>query len=76
MKISKTLKEAVCEFRNKDLNFVKRNVLNKLKKIPNSRTDYAEIVNFSNLSIADNNTKKVVFAVAVWIGKTRLSIML
>ncbi|MCA6071070.1 MAG: pantoate--beta-alanine ligase [Endomicrobium sp.] len=72
LKISKTLKGAVHEFRNKDLNFVKRNVLNKLKKIPSSRIDYAEIVNFSNLSVADNNTKKVVFAVAVWIGKTRL----
>jgi pantoate--beta-alanine ligase len=70
--ISKTLKEAQQDFKTKDLNSVKKNTLNKLKKIPDSKIDYAEVVSFDDLSIADENTKKAVFAVAIWIGKTRL----
>jgi len=70
--ISKILREAAENFKIKDLNFVKTNALNKLRKIVASKVDYAEIVNFSDLSAADKNTKKAVFAVAIWIGKTRL----
>ncbi|MDR0820759.1 MAG: pantoate--beta-alanine ligase [Endomicrobium sp.] len=72
LNISKTLKEAVEDFKRKDLNFVRKTVVNKLKKIPGSEIDYTEIVNFDDLSPADKNTKKAVFAVAVWIGKIRL----
>jgi pantoate--beta-alanine ligase len=72
LNIFKILKEAAKEFKNKPLNAVKKKVVNKLKKIPNSKIDYAEIVSAKDLSPADKNTKKVVFAVAVWIGKTRL----
>ncbi|GMO67780.1 MAG: pantoate--beta-alanine ligase [Endomicrobiia bacterium] len=70
--ISKILKEASKDFKIKDLNFVKENVLSKLKKIPDSKLDYAEVVDFNDLSLADENTRKVVFAVAIWIGCTRL----
>ncbi|OEG71633.1 pantoate--beta-alanine ligase [Candidatus Endomicrobiellum trichonymphae] len=72
LNISKSLKEAAEDFKSRDLNFVKKTVINKLKKIPGSEIDYAEIVNFDDLSPANKNTKKAVFAVAVWIGKTRL----
>jgi pantoate--beta-alanine ligase len=72
LNISKILKEATKEFKNKPLNAVKEKAINKLKKIPNSKIDYAEIVSVKDLSLADKNTKKVVFAVAIWIGKTRL----
>ncbi|MDR3071000.1 MAG: pantoate--beta-alanine ligase [Endomicrobium sp.] len=70
--IFKILKEALQDFKNKDLNLVKRNAVSKLKKIMNSKIDYAEIVNFNDLLIADKATKKAVFAIAIWIGKTRL----
>jgi pantoate--beta-alanine ligase len=70
--ISKILKEAKQDFKDKDLNLVKKNTLEKLQTIPNSKVDYAEVVNFSDLSVAVGNTKKIVFTVAIWIGKTRL----
>jgi pantoate--beta-alanine ligase len=72
LNISKILKEASKEFKNKPLNTVKKKAVNKLKKIPNSKIDYAEIVSAKDLSPADKNTKKAVFVVAIWIGKTRL----
>jgi pantoate--beta-alanine ligase len=70
--ISKTLKEASVEFKNKPFNIVNKNALNKLKKIPNSKIDYIEIVNLNDLSPTSKNAKKAVLAVAVWVGKTRL----
>ena len=70
--VSKILKEASEDFKIKDLNFVKESVLGKLKKIPESKLDYAEVVDFNDLSLADENTMKVVFTVAIWIGRTRL----
>jgi pantoate--beta-alanine ligase len=70
--ISKILREAMHDFKHKDLVSVKKNTLDKLQRIINSKIDYAEVVNFNDLSIADKNTKKAVFAVAIWIGKTRL----
>jgi pantoate--beta-alanine ligase len=72
LNIFKILKETAKEFKHKSLNAVKKKAVNKLKKIPNSKIDYAEIVSAKDLSPADKNTKKAVFAVAVWIGKTRL----
>ncbi|MDR1122921.1 MAG: pantoate--beta-alanine ligase [Endomicrobium sp.] len=72
LNISKILKEAAKEFKNKSLSVVKKKAINKLKKIPNSKIDYAEIVSIKDLSLADKNMKKVVFAVAIWIGKVRL----
>ncbi|MDR2436785.1 MAG: pantoate--beta-alanine ligase [Endomicrobium sp.] len=70
--ISKTLKEAAKEFKKKPLNTVRKIILDKLKKIPNSKIDYVESISTKDLSPATNNTKNVVFAVAIWIGKTRL----
>ncbi|MDR0800824.1 MAG: pantoate--beta-alanine ligase [Endomicrobium sp.] len=72
MNISKTLREAAKDFKHRDFNSVKKDAVDRLKKIPGSKIDYAEIVNFDDLSPADKNTKKAVFAVAIWIGKTRL----
>jgi pantoate--beta-alanine ligase len=72
LNIYKSLREAAEDFKRRDLNFVRKTVVNKLKKISGNKIDYAEIVNFEDLSPADNNTKKAVFVVAVWIGKTRL----
>jgi pantoate--beta-alanine ligase len=71
-KISKILKEAFIDFKNKNLSYLKKNTVNKLKKILDIKIDYVDIVNFKDLSFADKNTKKAVLAVAVWIGKTRL----
>jgi pantoate--beta-alanine ligase len=70
--IFKILKEASEDFKIRNLNFVKKNVLEKLKKIPDSKVDYAEIVDFNDLSLADKDTRKVVFVVALWLGRTRL----
>jgi pantoate--beta-alanine ligase len=72
LNISKSLREAAEDFKCRDLNFVRKTAVNKLKKILGSKIDYAEIINFDDLSPADKNTKKAVFAVAVWIEKTRL----
>jgi pantoate--beta-alanine ligase len=72
LNISKSLKAAAEDFKYRDLGFVKKTVINKLKEIPGSEIDYAEIVKFDDLSPADKNTKKAVFAVAIWIGETRL----
>jgi pantoate--beta-alanine ligase len=72
LNISKSLKEAAEDFKRRDLNFVKKTAINKLKKLPVCEIDYAEVINFDDLSLADKNTKKAVFAVAIWIGKTRL----
>jgi pantoate--beta-alanine ligase len=72
LNISKSVREAAEDFKCRDLNFVRKTIVNKLKKIPGSKIDYAEIVNFDDLSPADKNTKKAVFMVAVWIGGTRL----
>jgi pantoate--beta-alanine ligase len=72
LNIFKILKEASKEFKNKTLNAVKKKAVNKLKKIPNSKIDYAEIISAKDLSPINKNMKKVIFAVAVWIGKTRL----
>jgi pantoate--beta-alanine ligase len=72
LNISKALKEAAKEFKKKPLNVVKKNVLSKLKKIPSSKIDYVETVSTKDLLPANKNTRNIVFAVAVWIGKTRL----
>ncbi|MDR1417763.1 MAG: pantoate--beta-alanine ligase [Endomicrobium sp.] len=71
-KISKILKEALRDFKNKNLSYLKKTTVNKLNKIPHIKIDYVDIVNFKDLSFADKDTKKAVLAVAVWIGKTRL----
>ncbi len=70
--ISKILKDAKAEFKKKSLAAVLSGSKAKLLKIPESTIDYAEIVDYRDLSVADKNTKKAVFAVAVWVGKTRL----
>jgi pantoate--beta-alanine ligase len=72
LNIYKTLKEAAKEFKKKSLNVIMKTILNKLKKIPNSKIDYVEAVSAKDLSPATKNTKSVVFAVAIWIGKARL----
>jgi pantoate--beta-alanine ligase len=72
LNIFKILKLAKQDFKKCELSLVKRKALNRFKKIPNSKVDYAEIVKFDDLSKVDKKTKRVVFAVAVWIGKTRL----
>jgi pantoate--beta-alanine ligase len=72
LNISKTLKEAAREFKKKSLNTVKKIILDKLKKIPNSKIDYVESISTEDLAPATRNTKNIVFAVAIWIGKTRL----
>ncbi|MDR3330904.1 MAG: pantoate--beta-alanine ligase [Endomicrobium sp.] len=71
--IFKILKTAAQDFKRKDLHIIKKNTVTKLNKIKNSKLDYAEIVDFNDLSIvADKKTKKAVFVLAIWIGKTRL----
>jgi pantoate--beta-alanine ligase len=72
LNIPKTLKEAAKDFKKKPLNAVRKIILDKLKKIPNSKIDYVESISTKDLSPATNSTKNVVFAVAIWIGKTRL----
>ena len=60
------------DFKNKSPHILKQNTISKLNKIPNIKIDYVDIVNFDDLSSLNKSTKKVVLAVAVWIGKTRL----
>ena len=72
-KIYKILKEvSIIDFKNKSPHILKQNTISKLNKIPNIKIDYVDIVNFDDLSSLNKSTKKVVLAVAVWIGKTRL----
>jgi pantoate--beta-alanine ligase len=71
-KISKILKEVSVDFKSKSLDSLKQSTVSKLNKIPNLKIDYVDIVNFKDLSFANKNAKKVVLAVAVWIGETRL----
>ncbi|MDR0618242.1 MAG: pantoate--beta-alanine ligase [Endomicrobium sp.] len=72
-KIYKILKEvSMIDFKNKSPHILKQNTISKLNKIPNIKIDYVDIVNFDDLSSLNKSTKKVVLAVAVWIGKTRL----
>ncbi|MDR0956453.1 MAG: pantoate--beta-alanine ligase [Endomicrobium sp.] len=72
LNIFKILNLAKQDFKKCKLNLVKSKAINRFKKIPNSKLDYAEIVKFDDLSKVDEKTKKAVFTVAMWIGKTRL----
>ncbi|MCL2485809.1 MAG: pantoate--beta-alanine ligase [Endomicrobia bacterium] len=72
LKISEILKETRENFKIKKAEAVLKDAVKKLSKIPDSKIDYAEILDFYTLGKADKNTKKAVFAVAVHIGKTRL----
>ncbi|MDR0823302.1 MAG: pantoate--beta-alanine ligase [Endomicrobium sp.] len=70
--ISKTLREAKEDFKTKSLQIVLSAAVKKLSSIPESKIDYAEIVDFDDLSLANSKTKKASFLAAVWVGKTRL----
>lgn len=70
--ISKILKEAKKSFKNKNVSEVLKITLKKLNDIPESKLDYAEILDYKEMTPADKNTKKAVLAVAIRIGKTRL----
>jgi pantoate--beta-alanine ligase len=70
--ISKTLKEARDDFKTKPFDKVLSEAVEKLKSIPESLIDYAEIRDFYDLSLADNKTKKASFLIAIRVGKTRL----
>lgn len=70
--ISKILKEAKADFKNKNAVQVIKKVRSALSSLPAGRVDYAEILDYDNLSVLNINAKKAVLAVAVWIGKTRL----
>jgi pantoate--beta-alanine ligase len=71
-KISKILKEAKADFKDKDAVQIMKKVCTDLKSLPESKVDYAEMRDYNNLSAMNINTRKAVLAVAVWIGKTRL----
>ena len=70
--ISKILKESSKRFNGKNKVSVLSAAIGKLGKIPGSKIDYVEILDFATLSVPDMNSKKFVLAAAVWIGKTRL----
>jgi pantoate--beta-alanine ligase len=70
--IHKILKAAARDFKNKDLGYVKKIAFGRFKEIPGTKVDYVEIVNFKDLSPAAENAVKVIFAVALWVGGTRL----
>ncbi|MDR3243995.1 MAG: pantoate--beta-alanine ligase, partial [Elusimicrobiota bacterium] len=70
--IHKILKQAKEEFKTKGVNVVLTNAFKKLENIKESKIDYAKIVDFADLSKADDKTKKAIFLIAMWIGKTRL----
>ena len=70
--ISKILKEAQSEFKNKNALQVLKKVRTALESVKGGKVDYAEIRDYKNLSAININTKKAVLAVGVWIGKTRL----
>ena len=70
--ISKALKEAKEEFKNKSISQVVNTAVRKIKGIAGSRIDYAQILDYDTLETAGKDTRKAVFVVAVWVGKTRL----
>ena len=70
--ISKILKEAKADFKNKDAVQIAKKVCARLESLSESKIDYVEIRDYNNLSAVNINTKKAVLAVAVRIGKTRL----
>jgi pantoate--beta-alanine ligase len=70
--IYKTLKKAKEEFKKKSAFAVLKNVRARIAAIAESKTDYAEIIDCSDLGALPANAKKAMLAVAVWIGKTRL----
>jgi pantoate--beta-alanine ligase len=70
--INKALKEACEDFKTNPVDFVLNKTIESLRKIPESKIDYAQIADYYDLSPADKNTKKAVFLAAVWIGQTRL----
>lgn len=72
VEISKILKEAKTDFKNKNAVQVLKKVETKLSALPGSKIDYAQMRDYNNLSPININTKKAVLAVAVWIGGTRL----
>lgn len=72
LQISRILKKAKEAAKKESYARVLKKVNGDLRKIPGSKIDYAEILDYKNLSPACKNTKKAVLAAAVWIGKTRL----
>lgn len=70
--ISKTLKQAKEDFKNKSATVVLNTAVKNLRCIPGSKIDYADILDYKDLSPVTKKTAKAVLAVAVWIGKTRL----
>ena len=72
LEISKALQMAKSEIKKKSLSAIVKEVSSKLKKIPGSKIDYIEALDADNLSDPQKSSKRIVLAVAVWIGKTRL----
>lgn len=70
--ISKILKDAKAEFKNKNAVQILKKAKSALLSLPGSKIDYVEMADYNGLSVLNINTKKAVLAVAVWIGKTRL----
>ncbi|MCL2144595.1 MAG: pantoate--beta-alanine ligase [Endomicrobia bacterium] len=70
--ISKILKGAKADFKEKDAVQIIKKVYAGLESLPESKIDYVEMRDYNNLSKININAKKAVLAVAVWIGKTRL----
>ncbi|AKL98129.1 pantoate--beta-alanine ligase [Endomicrobium proavitum] len=72
VQISKILKEAKKNFSKNNVSAVLKDAIKKLNKISGSKIDYAEILDANTLSRADKASRNFIFAVAVWVGKTRL----
>jgi pantoate--beta-alanine ligase len=72
LEIRKTLQGASEDFKTKSINQVLQAAIKKLENIKEAKIDYAQIVDFYDLSSANKMTKKAAFLVAIWIGKTRL----
>ena len=72
--IYKSLKIAKKEFKNgeRDVSKIKFMVKEEIKKIPDVRIDYIEIVDSESLNPAIRVNKKSMLVVAIWIDKIRL----
>jgi len=56
----------------KDVQKIKDNIINEIEKEPLAIIDYVEIVDAFNLEAAETLDKKILIAIAVYVGKTRL----
>jgi len=72
VEISKALQKAKANSKAKTLAAIIKETVKKIERMPGSEIDYIEALDADTLSEPSKNSKKIVLAAAVWVGKTRL----